>query len=287
MAGDDGMVPAVVVTGVSSGIGAAVADRLLTAGYRVFGSVRREEDALPLVRSWGHRFTPIVFDVTDELGQQAAVAQVERMLDGRGLRALVNNAGISYSGPISHQSMEEIRQVFEVNVFGVIAVTRAFLPLLRPAGKAGRIVNIGSVSGSITVPFMGAYSASKHALEALSQAFRRELTPTGIKVTTIEPGFVRSRMFEKSSPSTAAERYAEFEIGPAWKLFNASLLEQEKKAAPAALVAAAVLKAIESGSPRTRHPLDPLWWVGRLLPDRTFDKLIFNALGIQRLMRPR
>lgn len=280
---------AVIVTGVSSGIGLAVANDLLARGYRVFGSVRRPLDAQALTQQWPRAFVPLVFDVTDAAALRVAVAQVSEALAGRALKALVNNAGVSQSGPLMHQPLQELRDMFEVNVFGLLAVTRAFLPLLgaRPGADhaPGRIVNIGSVSGAITVPFMGGYSASKHAVEALSQGLRRELKPYGIEVSTIEPGFIRSRMFEKAVPSEASERYADTAIAAAWRQFNHALLGMERAARPPESVARVVREAIEAAKPRTRYPLDPVWRVGRLLPDRGFDRLIFKSLGIGALMR--
>lgn len=277
-----------LVTGVSSGIGEAIAQGLLTRGWRVFGSVRRLDDGEALVARWGSAFEPLVFDVTDAAAVAAAARALEQALGGRGLDALVNNAGISHSGPLLHQPLDEIRAMFEVNVFGLLQVARAFAPLLGArrgaAAPPGRMVNIGSVSGAITVPFLGGYSASKHAVEALAQALRRELAPYGVAVTTIEPGFVRSRMFEKTAQSES--RYGDTDYGPVWQRFNASLRRQEQAAQDPAVVVKAVVAALESARPRTRHPLDPLWRIGRLLPDRGFDRLIFKALDIGDLMRP-
>jgi len=280
---------AVVVTGVSSGIGLAIANELLARGYRVFGSVRRPSDAQALAQQWPHAFVPLVFDVTDAAALQGVVAQVADALAGQGLKALINNAGISHSGPLMHQPLQELRDMFDVNVFSLLTVTRAFLPLLgaRPGTDhaPGRIVNIGSVSGAVTVPFMGGYSAAKHAVEALSQGLRRELRPYGIEVSTIEPGFIRSRMFEKAAPSEASERYADTAVAAAWRKFNQALLGMERAAQPPESVARVVRDAIEAAKPRTRYPLDPVWRVGRLLPDRVFDHLIFRSLGIDSLMR--
>ena len=283
--------PAVVVTGVSSGIGLAIAEDLLSRGYRVFGSVRRLADAEGLIAQWPAAFIPLVFDLTDIDQLKDVVKQVRVSLAGQGLAALVNNAGISHSGPLMHQPLEEIRKIFEVNVFGLIAITQAFLPLLGarsdPVHPPGRVVNIGSVSGGITVPFMGAYSASKHAVEAFSQGLRRELRPFGIEVSSVEPGFIRSKMFDKAAPAKAIDSYADTTYVEPWQQFNRSLLEQERNAKSPGIVARAVLHAIESPIPRTRYPLDPLWRVGWLLPDRVFDRLIFKALGIAGLMQPR
>lgn len=283
--------PAAVVTGVSSGIGQAIAEDLLRRGYQVFGTVRQLSDADALSASWRESFVPLVLDVTDAAALPGAVARVQEVLGARGLKALVNNAGISFSGPLLHQPLEEVRQTFEVNVFGLLAVTRAFLPLLGATTASplppGRIVNIGSVSGAITVPFMASYSASKHAVEALTQGLRRELQPFGIEVSAVEPGFIRTRMFEKATALNAGDRYGHTTYSAAWQQFNRSLVEQERAAQTPHVVTRAVVHAIESSKPRTRYPLDKIWTLGRLLPDRGFDALIFKALGISRLMLPR
>jgi NAD(P)-dependent dehydrogenase (short-subunit alcohol dehydrogenase family) len=276
----------VLITGVSSGIGEAIAEDLLGRGYHVFGSVRRPGDAAELQRKWPDAFQPLVFDVTDAAAIALAVEQVQEILGGRTLKALINNAGINLGGPLMHQPLAEVRRVFEVNVFGLLAVTQAFLPSLGAwrgrVGPAGRVVNIGSVSGAITVPFLCAYSGSKHAVEALSQGLRRELSLYGVEVVTIEPGMVRSRLGEKRVAEKAEERYAQTDYLPWLEQFDRSIQAQEKAAPPADKVTAAVRHAIESPKPRTRYPLDRIWMIGRIIPDRAFDGLIFKALGLQR-----
>jgi NAD(P)-dependent dehydrogenase (short-subunit alcohol dehydrogenase family) len=277
--------PTVLVTGVSSGIGHAIAEDLLSRGYLVMGSVRRFQDALQLQQAWPDDFIPLVFDVTDTEALPAIVKQVEEILSGRGLKALVNNAGIFLGGPQMHQPLAEVRKVFEVNVFGLLAVTQAFLPLLGArrdrVGPPGRIVNIGSVSGAITVPFMTTYSATKHAVEALTQGLRRELSIYGIEVSAIEPGLVRSKLVDKRAAEKLEQRYAHTDYA-AWLVqFDQALTAQEQHAPPPDRVTAAVRHAIEAPKPRTRYPLDKGWLIGRLLPDRVFDKLIFKDLGLK------
>jgi NAD(P)-dependent dehydrogenase (short-subunit alcohol dehydrogenase family) len=146
----------------------------------------------------------------------------------------------------------------------------------------GRIVNIGSVQGAMTAPFMGAYSASKHALEALSQALRRELIPHGIEVSTVEPSFIRSSLFEKSAAAWQQQRYEDTAYAESWAQFNRALQQMEAQAKPPQKVTRAVRHAIESRKPRTRYPLDGIWYVSRLLSDRAFDKLILRAFGLHR-----
>jgi NAD(P)-dependent dehydrogenase (short-subunit alcohol dehydrogenase family) len=278
--------PTIIVTGVSSGIGRAIAEDLLSRGYAVLGSVRRAEDAAELKMRWPNDFVPLVFDVTDTEALPALVKQVEAILGGRDLKALVNNAGIFLGGPLMHQPLAEVRKAFDVNVFGLLAVTQAFLPLLgarlNRAGPPGRIVNIGSVAGAMTVPLMTTYSATKHAVEALSQGLRRELSIYGIEVSAIEPGLVRTKLVEKRQAENLEQRYAHTDYAMWLIQFDRSLRAQENNAPPADRVTAAVRHAIESPKPRSRYPLDRIWLLGRLLPDRVFDKIIFKAVGLQR-----
>ncbi|WP_395589428.1 SDR family oxidoreductase [Pseudomonas sp. TR47] len=281
--------PAVLVTGVSSGIGQAIAEDLLAHGYRVFGSVRREADAASLIARGGECFVPLVLDVTEPSSLEHAVDQVRLLLDGRALHGLVNNAGVSFAGPILLQPIEEVRKIFEVNVLGLLAVTRAFVPLMTgnaASGESpGRIVNISSVSGGITVPFLTAYAGSKHAVEAISQGLRRELMPYGIHVASIQPGFIQSRLFEKAQACGPDHQYVDTDYSVLWQRFNQSLRQQEQKAKPAQCVAQTVRLALQASRPRTRYPLDVLWYLGKVLPNRLFDRLIFKALGIDRLIR--
>lgn len=282
----------VVVTGVSSGIGRAIALDLIAAGYTVFGSVRRSQDASALVEQGKDQFIPLLFDVTDEAGIARAVAEVKQRVGSAGLAGLVNNAGINVSGPFLHQPADQFRQIIEINFLGLVAVTRAFLPLLgaeghAPRARPGRIINIGSVQGIFAVPFMSAYASSKHAVEGFAQALRREMIPYGISVSTIEPNFTKSDIFAKAATDSAKYRYEDTRYEEALVQFNAGLASEEAKAKPASSVTRKVLHALEAPRPRTRYPLDPVWHMGRLLPDRMFDSLIFKATGIAKLMQPK
>jgi NAD(P)-dependent dehydrogenase (short-subunit alcohol dehydrogenase family) len=282
----------ILVTGVSSGIGRAIALDLIKAGYSVFGSVRRLEDAASLSQAGGSRFIPLIFDVTDAASIARAVSDVDAIVGSEGLAGLVNNAGINVSGPFLHQPAEQFRQIIEINFLGLVAVTRAFLPLLGAEGKTprarpGRIINIGSVQGIFAVPFMSAYASSKHAVEGFAQALRREMIPYGISVSTIEPNFTKSDIFAKAATDSAKHRYEGTRYEEVLAQFNAGLASEEAKAKPASSVTRKVLHALESPRPRTRYPLDPVWHIGRLLPDRMFDGLILKATGIAKLMQPK
>ena len=192
----DSPAPAVLVTGASSGIGRAAALALAAAGYRVFAGVRRQEDGEALARVAAGRLSPIYLDVIRPEAVAEAAAYLDRELGEAGLFGLINNAGVIVAAPLEFVPLEDVREQFEVNVTGALAVTQAMLPLLRRA--CGRIVNIGSVSGSFSTPFTGPYNASKFALRAMSDALRLELAPWGIDVSIIEPGTVRTPMWQRS-----------------------------------------------------------------------------------------
>jgi len=209
-------------------------------------------------------------------------------LGGAGLAGLVNNAGIVVGGMVEFLPLDELRRQLEVNVIGQIAVTQAFLPSLRKA--QGRIVNIGSLSGLISSPFTGAYCASKFALEALTDALRVELRPWKMHVALVEPGFVQSRIVEKSLaaeeslraqlPPEALELY-----GDGMRRVRDSIAREAAKAAPANVVAKAVAHALGARRPRTRYTVGPHSGlqvrIGRALPDRWRDTLIARHLGLE------
>ena len=221
-----------VVTGASTGIGYATVQKLLDDGWRVFGSVRTKADAKKLSSAFGERFVPLVFDVTDEKAITKAVASVRKMLDGKTLDGLVNNAGIALSDPLLMQSTDDFRQQLEVNVVGTFAVSKLFAPLLGAdpslTGAKGRIVNISSTAGKVGLPFLGGYVASKHAVEGLSDSMRRELLVHGIDVIVVEPGFVVTPIWDKAEEALlSATRAAgiEPELNPGEGAFYGPKLE--------------------------------------------------------------
>lgn len=275
----------VVITGVSTGIGYATAAALCRRGYRVFGSVRSAHQAEPLQREFGETFTPLLFDVTDADAIKSAATEVTSALGGDGLSALVNNAGVSTPGPLSVQSPDAVRRHFEVNVIGVLHAVQAFLPLLRrPKGTPsppGRIVNISSLSGRIAYPFMGAYAASKHALEALSDSLRRELLIYGVDVIVIEPGAIDTPIWDKAAHIRTA--FQETEYGPV--LQTVDLLAARRRAMPVATVTRRVIDAIEHRRPKARYVIPDqrlkYWLIPRMLPDRWLDRIIDKMLNFQ------
>jgi NAD(P)-dependent dehydrogenase (short-subunit alcohol dehydrogenase family) len=276
----------ILITGVTTGIGYAAAVDLAGRGYHVFGSVRSQTDAVRLQREIPSNFTPLLFDVTDKVGVETAVTTIAQTIQPHGLFALINNAGISTPGPLQHMPLDEFRYQFEVNLFGLLHVTQQCLPLLgarqNPGHPPGRIINISSVSGRIAYPFMGAYAASKHALEAMSDSLRRELLVLGygVDVILIEPGTVRTPIVGKFAEQIAP--YMGTDYGPILQKVAQEAAEREYKALPVAVVTLLIRTALESKRPRTRYPLPRKWLTGwllpRWLPDRWFDRLVAGQL---------
>ena len=275
----------VVVTGVSTGIGYATAADLCRRGYRVFGSVRRVEQGEALRGELGERFQPLLLDVTDEAAVRRAAEQVREALAGTGLFGLVNNAGLCDPGPLSIQPAEVVRRHLEVNVMGVVHAVQAFLPLLRrpkdASDQPGRIVNMSSVSGRIAFPLVGAYAASKHALEALSDSLRRELLIYGIDVVVIEPGAIDTPIWDKAVHVQTT--YDGSDYGDLLKSFNP--MDNRRAALPTSAVTRRIAEALEARRPRTRYaiPDQPIkfWHIPRMLPDRWLDRIIDRSLNLQ------
>lgn len=194
------MAKTILVTGASSGIGWATSLELAEKGWRVFAAVRKEADAQKLREASSDRITPVIMDVVDYESVKKAAVEIEKMLNGAGLDALFNNAGISVQGPLEIIPIELFEQQIRVNVFGHVFVTQTFLPLLRKA--QGRIVFTSSESGRITLPLMAPYSSSKFALEAVANALRIELRPWKIRVSSVELQTIKTPMWEKIDTST-------------------------------------------------------------------------------------
>lgn len=275
---------AVVVTGASSGIGEACARRLAAIGFEVFAGVRRPEDGERLRREVPG-VTPLQLDVTDADSIAAAASAVERATAGRGLAGLVNNAGIAVPAPLEHQPLDDFRHQLEVNLVGQVAVTQAFIPLLRIA--RGRIVNMSSIGGKVAVPLLGAYAASKFALEGLSDTLRRELRPWGIQVAVIEPGTIATPIWDKGVASGDALRAqmsveAERDYGPLIATVRTASEQGASSGLPPDVVAKDVAHALTAGKPRTRYLVGreakSRALIARLVPDRVMDALVARAL---------
>jgi NAD(P)-dependent dehydrogenase (short-subunit alcohol dehydrogenase family) len=281
------MAPTVFITGASSGIGHSSAMLLAEKGFLVFAGVRRPEDAARLERQGRGRVFAIHADVTDETSIRAAVGQVSGRVKGHGLDGLVNNAGIGIAGPIEHMPMDVLRQQFDVNVFGQVAVTQAFLPLIRQA--RGRIVNMGSVGAHIAIPFGGALCASKAAFRSLNDALRLELRPFGIFVSMIEPGSIHTPAVGKTLgdvdgtisalPPEGAARYAD-----TLRRFMERAQEREEQGSSPDVVAKAVHHALTAKQPHARYPVGKdarlLVTMPRVLSDGMLDRIRYRLFGL-------
>jgi len=268
----------IVITGVSTGIGFDLTRKFINHGYRVFGSVRTKNDAERLSKEFGDLYYPLIFDVTDSESILKALKIVEKKLNNDTLTGLINNAGIAVSGPVVHISKEEMRNQFEVNVFAILNITKTFLPLLK-GENPGRIINISSVSGKNVFPFLGPYAASKHALEAISDSMRRELSLYGIKIIVIEPGSTQSAIWEKT-PDYSKYEDTDFynAIGRVFKSMEKSL----KDIMPVEKVSNVIFKAFLKKNPKTRyvivHNKFTHWFLPRVLPEKMLDKIFSKMM---------
>jgi NAD(P)-dependent dehydrogenase (short-subunit alcohol dehydrogenase family) len=271
---------AVLVTGASTGIGRATALHLDAEGYRVFAGVRKEADARELAKDGSDRLTPVTIDVTDAGQIESARQEVADGAGEAGLVGLVNNAGVGGGGPIEFMPLDELRRTLEVNLIGQVAVTQAFIPLIRRA--KGTIVFIASIGGRVASPFMSPYNTSKFAIEALGESLRHELRPWGIDVAVVEPGSIDTEIWSKGNeqlreqlgemPEDARRLY-----GRQITRFGEVINETASRGIAPEKVAEVVHKAIGSESPRHRYLVGTDAKIGaRLkgtLPDRTFSKL--------------
>jgi NAD(P)-dependent dehydrogenase (short-subunit alcohol dehydrogenase family) len=272
-----GGVRTVVITGASTGIGNATARRLHRDGFRVFAGVRKPQDAERL-RAEG--VEPLEVDITDDTAIAAAARRVGEETDD--LAGLVNNAGVAVGSPFEVVDLDGLRHQLEVNFVGHVAVTQAFLPLLRRA--RGRVVNVGSVGGRMALPFNGPYHASKYAMEAFTDSLRAELRPWGMRVVVVEPGTIDTPMWEsaKGLVETMSPEGREL-YGERMKKAEGLVAELTRHAIPPEKVADVIVEALTARRPRPRYV------VGRdaraqlvlkaLLPTRVLDAAIARRLG--------
>jgi NAD(P)-dependent dehydrogenase (short-subunit alcohol dehydrogenase family) len=279
----------VVITGASTGIGAACALHLDRLGFTVFAGVRNPQDGATLQRQGVSGLIPLLLDVTDEVLIQKAQAFVSENVGGNGLYGLINNAGIAVVGPLEAVPIPELRRQLEVNVIGQIAVTQAFLPLIRQA--RGRIVNMGSIAGRGAMPLMGPYAASKFALEAMTDALRLELQQWGIEVSIVEPGAIATPIWEKSGKDAGnLETAMSMELRSLYAAVVAAVRKVVGEAAERAIAADTVAQAVEhaltASRPKTRYlvgtdaKLRAL--MIKILPDRLSDAVLTWALKLPR-----
>jgi NAD(P)-dependent dehydrogenase (short-subunit alcohol dehydrogenase family) len=275
----------VVVTGASTGIGAACAQYLDERGFRVFATVRKESDAEHIAGLGSARLEPLFLDVTDSGAIAQAAQTVDDALQGAGLAGLVNNAGISVDIPLECVDIDVLRRQLEVNSVAPVAVTQAFLPLLRRA--RGRVVNVSSVNGRVASPFSGPYCMSKFALEAFTDCLRQELASWGMQVASIEPGAIETAMWDKAHQydwtAEASEQHLDL-YGEAYQAFRKFEAQNAEGAVPCKAVSRAIFHALTARRPRSRYLVGrDAQLYGRLaqiLPDRLLDWITRKVIGL-------
>ena len=279
----------VVVTGTSTGIGAATVSRLANMGFHVFAGVRREEDVEAARSVAIGAVTPLMIDITDPVMTDAAAKTVEQAVAQRGLAGLVNNAGIVKPGPLEFQPLDDFRHQLEVNLIGPLSVIQAFLPLIR-RGR-GRIVNVGSIGGLLVVPIQGAYSASKFGLEALSDALRIELRQWKIPVSHVDPGVTDTPIFGKTLGELDRALDALHERGHAeydaqFAAVRKVVEKSPDSAAPPDDLAKAITQALTAEKPKTRyhagHGSKEAFVAARTLTDHAKDRIVAHEVGLPR-----
>ena len=285
------VMPSVVVTGVSSGIGWGTAKVLIQHGFQVFGSVRKSEDADRLSAAWGEAFTPLLFDITDEQTVRQAAAQVADRLQGHTLSGLVNNAGIAVPAPLIYQPIDEYRQQLEVNLVGPLIVTQAFVDLLgadhRRSGRPGRIINISSIGGKLAGPFLGAYHVSKFGMEGFSDSLRIELLVHGIDVIVIGPGAVATAIWDKAE-QVDTSAYRDTEYAQTVEAYRTYMIEGGRRGYPPERLGEIVWQALTTPHPPARYGYAVVprpffnWIIPRLLPKRRVGAVVANQLGLKR-----
>lgn len=284
----------IVITGASSGIGRATALRVARKGWWVFAAVRKDSDREEIHAEASQsgireRLRPIILDVTDAASIERAADEVAQSLAGRGLDALFNNAGMGTTSPVEYTPLEKLREIYEVNLFGQIATTQAFLPLIR-MGK-GRIINACSVGDHITPPFGGPLASSKAAFASMCAALRLELRPEGIAVCILEPGSINTPAVDKTLggveqtiaqlPADGAVRY-----GTAMRQMARRFAQHERAGSPPQVVAEVVERALTDRKPQTRYQAGKdsakLALLARFLPEKLLDVAVLRTFGLLR-----
>ena len=278
----------VLVTGVSTGIGKAIAEELLNNEFIVIGSVRKESDGEDLKKRFEENFYPVKFDVTKKQEIQKAKVEVEKILADRKsyLSCVINNAGIALGGPVRYLDVDIFRKQFEVNFFGLIEVTKTFLDLLIDHNSykmKNKIINIGSISGKRSYPFVGPYTASKHALEGFTDALRRELLIHDVDVVLIQPGPIRTPIWDKA-PKIEDNLFLKTEYEIPLRKFNKGYIKLGVDGYSPTIIGNKIVEVMNTNKPRTRYVITPKifknYLIPGFLPDRWVDRLTGKMLGL-------
>ncbi len=280
----------VVITGASTGIGRSAAEYLARQGWRVFAGVRKQADADALLENVVGDLRPIILDVARQEQIDAAVETVSAALGDACLDGLVNNAGIANMGPLALQPLDEFKAHFDVNVFGLLAATQAFVPLLggdtNRTGKPGRIINITSVGGRIASPFLGAYVATKHAVEAMTDTLRRELIVYGIDAISIGPGSVKTPIWDKAEDKNESGPYDNTVWASSLEKFSEVMLNGGRDGLEPKEIAETIETALTDPSPKARYAPVPNkltnFTIPTRLPKRWLDKVFQSRFDLRK-----
>ncbi|QCZ93871.1 SDR family oxidoreductase [Salinimonas iocasae] len=278
----------IIITGASSGLGESISIKFAREGWLVFAGVRNEDDAKSLTEK-EPKIQPVFLDVSKPEQIKAAVDLVTEKLAGQTVGGLVNNAGIAKLGPLALQDIDEFIQHFEVNAFGGLRMAQAFLPLLGTDeslnGDPGRIINITSVGGELPSPFLGAYTASKHAMESITDSLRRELMVYGIDSISIGPGSVKTPIWKKAKEANAAEQYKDSAWKDSLKTFLDVMIEGGEDGLETEDIADVVYEAMTADKPKARYAPVPNklinYTLPTMLPERLVDQIFAKKFDIK------
>ena len=269
----------ILITGCSTGIGAALVSQFLKSGFLVFGSIRDKKMEVPLKKKYGENFIPLIFDVTNYLQISKAQKKVRSILNGDNLGILINNAGIAQLGPVEHITSQEFDLHLKTMVVGTFNCVQIFLPLLGTKNKflPGKVINISSGGGSIGQPFMASYCSSKHALEGFSESLRRELLIYGIKVIIIAPRAFKTAIWDKSNVNDRASKFNKTEYSRAFQKFTNFIKDSSKQGQDVKDLAKKIHQIAMKKKPKVKYSMGPSglqFYLIRTLPKRFIDKVL-------------
>ena len=269
----------ILITGCSTGIGAALVLEYLKQGFIVFGSIRDKKMEPLLKKKYGNNFIPLVFDVTNYSQISKAYKKVKLTLKGANLGILINNAGIAQLGPVEHISSEEFDLHLKTMVLGAFNCVQIFLPLLGTENRLtpGKVINISSGGGSIGQPFMASYCSSKHALEGFSESLRRELLIYGIKVIIIAPRAFKTAIWEKSNVDKRASDFRKTVYSQAFSKFTGFIKDASKEGQDVEVLARKIYKISTLTKPKVKYSMGPSglqFFLIRTLPKKLIDKIL-------------
>ena len=269
----------ILITGCSTGIGAALVSQFLKSGFLVFGSIRDKKMEAPLKKKYGKNFIPLIFDVTNYLQISKAQKKVRSILNGDNLGILINNAGIAQLGPVEHITSQEFDLHLKTMVVGTFNCVQIFLPLLGTKNKflPGKVINISSGGGSIGQPFMASYCSSKHALEGFSESLRRELLIYGIKVIIIAPRAFKTAIWDKSNVDDRASKFNKTEYSRAFQKFTNFIKDSSKQGQDVKNLAQKIHQIAMKKKPKVKYSMGPSglqFYLIRTLPKRFIDKVL-------------